>query len=315
MLVDVQVPVLLGGTPPSQNLGHLTTKGFDFSIGWHDQAGKWKYGITGMLSDSKNKLVELKGNDILSSGLNYAHQGYPINSYFGYQFNGIIQNEAQLQDYKKLSGIPSNIGVGDVMYKDVDGDGILSVHGDPAKGSKGDLVYLGSLQPRYTYSSRLELGYGGFDLMVFLQGVGKRMNIRDGSFSIPMSAVYFQPLEYWYGKSWTPEHTDAAFPRIVPGAVGFDNLLNYNWQYSQMRVNDLAYLRVKVITLGYNLPAAFCKRVKLSNARVYLSGENLFTVSKGTWMRSFDPEEGYSRSDEKTYPFTKNISFGLNIGF
>ena len=201
MLVNVQVPVTLGGTPPSQNLGHLVTRGFDLSLGWKDQVGKFRYSITGILNDSKNKLVELKGNDVLKQGLNFAHQGYSLNSYFGYESAGIIQNEEQLAVYKKLGGIPSNIGIGDMMYKDVDGDGKITAYGDPVKGSKGDMVNLGSILPRYTFSLNLNLAYSNFDLSVMMQGVGKQVNIRDGSFAVPMSAIYFQPLEYFYGKS------------------------------------------------------------------------------------------------------------------
>ncbi|WP_316818160.1 TonB-dependent receptor [Pedobacter nyackensis] len=315
MLVNVQVPATLGGTPPSQNLGHLTTRGFDFSIGWKDQAGKFKYGIVAILNDSKNKLVELKGNDVLSQGLNYTHQGYSLNSYFGYSFAGIIQNAEQLANYKKLAGVPNNIGIGDVMYTDIDGDGNITPYGDPTKGTKGDLVNLGNTLPRYTFSANINVSYSNFDLSVMMQGVGKQMNIRDGSFSVPMSAIYFQPLEYFYGKSWTPENTGAKYPRLIPGAVGFDNLLSYNWRYSSMRVNNLAYLRFKVITLGYNVPEALCKKLKVKGIRLYVSGQDLFTISNGTWGRSFDPEEGYKTTTEQTYPFTKVKSVGLNVKF
>lgn len=315
MLVNVQVPATLGGTPPSQNLGHLTTKGFDFSIGWKDQAGKLKYSITAILNDSRNKLVELKGNDVLSQGLNYTHQGYSLNSYFGYHFAGIIQNAEELANYKKLIGIPNNIGIGDVMYSDVDGDGNITPYGDPAKGTTGDLVYLGNTMPRYTFSTNINVSYANFDLSVMMQGVGKQMNIRDGVFSVPMSAVYFQPLAYFYGKNWTPENTSAQYPRLIPGSVGFDNLLNYNWRYSSMRVNNLAYLRFKVITIGYNVPEAFCKKLKIKGIRLYVSGQDLFTISNGTWGHSFDPEEGYQTTNEQTYPFTKVKSVGLNVKF
>nr|WP_121270268.1 TonB-dependent receptor [Pedobacter schmidteae] len=315
MLVNVQVPVTLGGTPPSQNLGHLVTKGFDLSLGWSDYVGKLKYSVTAMLNDSRNKLVELKGNDILKQGLNFAHQGYSLNSYFGYDFTGIIQNAEQLANYKKMTGIPSNIGIGDVMYRDVDGDGNITPFGDPLKGTKGDLVYLGTTLPRYTYSANLSASYANFDVSVMLQGVGKQMNIRDGEFSVAMNQIYFQPLDYFYGKSWTPENTGAAYPRLVPGAVGFDNLRNYNWRYSSMRVNNLAYLRFKVITIGYNVPEEFCKRLRVKGIRLYVSGQDLFTISKGTWGHSFDPEEGYQMTNEQTYPFTKVKSVGLNVKF
>lgn len=315
MLVNVQVPATLGGSPPSQNLGRLETKGFEFSLGWKDQIGKLRYSISGMVSDISNKLVELKGNNVLNMGLNYAHQGYSINSYFGYQMAGIIQNAEQLTEYKKLGNIPANIGIGDMMFADLDGDGKLTAYGDPVKKSKGDLKHLGSILPRYTYSANINLAWSNFDLNVVIQGVGKQVNIRDGSFAVPMSAIYFQPLEYFHGKSWTPENTGAQYPRLIPGAVGFDGLLGYNWQYSSMRVNKLSYLRFKAITLGYNLPAPICKLLHLNSARIYVSGQDMFTISQGTWGGSFDPEEGWQMSNEQTYPFTKVKSIGVNIKF
>jgi hypothetical protein len=159
------------------------------------------------------------------------------------------------------------------------------------------------------------VSYANFDISVMMQGVGKQMNIRDGSFAVPMSAIYFQPLQYFHGKNWTPENTDAPYPRLIPGSVGFDGLLGYNWRYSSMRVNNLAYLRFKVITIGYNVPEVFCKKLKLKGIRLYASGQDLFTISKGTWGHSFDPEEGYKTTTEQTYPFTRVTSVGLNVKF
>ena len=147
MLVTDQLPATLGGAAPSQNIGKLETKGWDFSIGWNDKIGEFKYGVSAMLSDSKNKLIELKGNDSYREGLVFAREGYSLNSYFGYQFDGIIKNSEQLADYKKLANIPSDIGMGDVMYRDIDGDGKITAFGDPSKGTKGDMMYLGNLLP------------------------------------------------------------------------------------------------------------------------------------------------------------------------
>jgi len=268
-----------------------------------------------MLSDSKNKLIELKGNDAYGEGLIYARKGYSLNSYFGYQFDGIIQNEEQLTAYKQLGNVPSNLGVGDVMFRDVDGDGKITAFGDASKGTSGDMVYLGNLLPRYTYSSNISVSYKGFDLSIFLQGIGKRQGIRTGEISVPLWQVWMQPLEYFYGKNWTPENPDAKFPRIIPGSVGFDGIRNWNWRYSSMRMNNLAYLRFKVVTLAYNLPQYLVSKAKVKNIRIYVSGQDLFTFSKDTWNKSFDPEETWERSDEQTYPFNSVISFGLDIKF
>lgn len=315
MLVNDQLPATLGGSAPTQNIGKLETKGWDLSLAWNDKIGNLGYSVSAMLSDSKNKLVELKGNDAYGEGLIYARKGYSLNSYFGYQFDGIIQNEEQLTAYKQLGNVPSNLGVGDVMFRDVDGDGQITAFGDASKGTSGDMVYLGNLLPRYTYSSNISVSYKGFDLSIFLQGIGKRQGIRTGEFAYPFTSVWMQPLEYFYGKNWTPENPDAKYPRIVPGAVGFDGIRNWNWRYSSMRMNNLSYLKLKVITLAYNLPQSLVHKAKMQNVRVYVSGQDLLTFSKDTWNNSFNPEETWERYDEQTYPFNSVISFGLDIKF
>lgn len=315
MLVNDQLPATLGGNAPAQNIGKLRTKGWDFSIGWSDKKGDFKYSITAIVSDSRNKLIELRGNDSYGEGLIFAREGYPLNSYFGYQFDGIIKTEEQLNQYKQMGNIPFNLDLGDVMYKDVDGDGKITAFGDPAKGTQGDLVYLGSQLPRYSFSSNINLSYKRFDLTLFLQGVGKRKGIRTGEFAYPFTAVWMQPLEYFYGKNWSEDNPDAEYPRIIPGFVGFDELRTWNWRVSSMQMNNLAYLSIKQLSLAYNLPHSYCSSLKAENIRIYLSTQDLYVFAKDTWNRSFSPEEVWERTDEQTYPFSRVISLGLDIKF
>ncbi|SDH35681.1 TonB-dependent receptor [Chitinophaga filiformis] len=312
MLVNVAVPALYGATPPSTNQGKLDTKGFEMMITWKDQVNDFRYSVSLQLSDSKNKLVELRNTDNYGEGLNQFRQGYPIYSYFGYVYEGIIKTEQQLNDYKKLQGIPSRISIGDVMYKDVDGDGKLTAFGDKTKGLSGDMVYLGNLTPRYTYSANFSAGYKNFDLQIFLQGVGKRNVIYEGAINQP-NTFFWPSLEYFYGKTWSPERPDAQYPRYLPGNLGYDDVRNYNYRASALTLQNVAYLRFKVITLGYNIPGSILKKAGIKSARIYFSGQDLFTLSKGTLGGNFDPEDGYR--NEGTYPFNKVYSLGLNVKF
>ncbi|HWV64708.1 SusC/RagA family TonB-linked outer membrane protein, partial [Chitinophaga sp.] len=107
MLVKVAVPASYGATPPSTNQGKLNTKGFEMMLTWKDQVKDFRYSVSLQLSDSRNKLVELKNTDNYGEGLNQYRQGYPIYSYFGYVYDGIIKTQKQLDDYKKLEGVPS----------------------------------------------------------------------------------------------------------------------------------------------------------------------------------------------------------------
>jgi TonB-linked SusC/RagA family outer membrane protein len=316
MLINDQLPAVLGGSAPTQNIGKLKTHGWDFSLGWRDRIDDFRYGISAIISDSQNKLIELKGNDSYGEGLIRAREGYALDSYFGYQFDGMIQNTAQLDEYKKLGGlVPTQIDLGDVMFRDLDGDGKITTFGDGTPENPGDMTYLGNLTPRYTYSVNIDLSYKNVDFSLFMQGVGKRNGIRYGDFAQPYYYVWHQPLAWFYGKNWTEDNPGAQYPRITPGGVGYDNIRDWNWRTSSMRMNDLSYLRFKLISIGYNAPKTFCNMLKMQNARIYLTAQDLFTISKGSWDNNFDPEETYERNDEQTYPFSSVISLGLDIRF
>lgn len=312
MLVNIAVPATFGGTPPTSNQGKLVTKGFEANVQWRDQIGAFRYSIAIQLSDSKNKLVELKNSENFNEGLNFVRKGYSIYSYFGYVYDGIIKTQEELERYRALQNIPSNISIGDVMYKDLDGDGVLTAFGDRSKGLKGDMVYLGNLLPRYTYAGNFNFGYKQFDLSFFLQGVGRRNIQYQGAIATP-NTFFWPSLEYYYGKTWTPDRPDAPYPRYLPGSVGYDGIRNYNYRTSALTMQNVAYLRFKTITLGYNLTSPVLQKLKINSLRIYLSGQDLFTFSKGTLGGNFDPEDGFR--NEGTYPFSKVYSFGVNLKF
>ncbi len=313
MLVDVAVPATFGGRSPSQNLGRLNTKGFDAVLTWADKIKDFEYSVSVQLSDSKNKLVELQNSDDYSEGLNFVSENYPINSYFGYVFDGIIKTEEQLNKYKQIKGTPSKLNIGDVMYKDVDGDGEITAFGDKTRNLNGDMVYLGNLSPRYTYSSTIDLSYKNTFIQLFLQGIGKRSVMYTGDFSVPFYWNWFQPLEYFYDKTWSVDRQGAEYPRIIPGGLGYDEVRDWNWRTSSMRMENVAYLRLKMLTIGYNIPSTLCSKLKIEKAKLYCSGQDLFTFSKGTWEGNFNPED--DRRDEANYPFNKVFSIGVNIKF
>ena len=126
-----------------------------------------------MFSDATNKVTSLNGIATYNEGLNGAVEGYSTNSYFGYVADGYIQSEEELAEYLKMEGVTAGIRVGDMKYKDIDGDGKLTPYGD-GKEYKGDLVYLGNTNPRFNYGVNLDMEWRGFDFSALIQGVGKR---------------------------------------------------------------------------------------------------------------------------------------------
>lgn len=320
MLISVTYPSALGVDAPKTNSGKLEVKGWEVALGWRDRIGDFGYSVRGSLSDAKNKVVERIGGNLVREGLNEAMTGYPLNSYFGYVFDGIIQNEQELAEYEARfpnGGIPGHgtLSVGDAKYKDLDGNGKLTESGD---GS--DMVYLGDANPRYSFGLNLGFDYKGFDLSMFIQGVGKRTMFLEGEARMPFAEPWYQSDAYWYGKTWTAERTNAKYPAITNnGKKG------YNYYHSTNTKHNVAYARLKNLQFGYTIPKSIVSKVGLEKIRVYFSGEDLFEIHNSP--AGWDPEElgvfDYNTSDGHVtknhslsfYPFSRNFSFGASIVF
>lgn len=308
MLIPITYPSMLGISAPATNSGELKINGWEVTLGWRDQIGDFSYSVRANVSDARNEVSKRIGNSLIGLGMNRTPVGYPMDSYFGYVFDGIIQNEQQLNEYKsrfpKNDLVQSKIAVGDAMYKDLDGDGNLTVLGDGTEGA-GDMVYLGNTNPRYNFGLNLNAEYKGFDFGAFIQGVGKRTMFLEGEASKPFAAPWYQSAEYWYGKTWTPERTDAKYPAITN-----DGKKDYNYYVSTNTKHNVAYVRLKNLQFGYTIPKKHLQKFKLEKIRVYFSGEDLFEIhnAPGGW----DPEEG---GGYVSYPFARNYSLGVNIVF
>lgn len=308
MLIPKTYPSMLGADAPSTNSGHLSIHGWEISLGWRDQIKDFSYSVRFNISDAKNKVVDRVGSNLIKLGNNETPTGYPLNSYFGYEFDGIIQNEQELEAYKSRfseGGIPGDLSVGDAMYKDLDGDGKLSVLGDGKEGS-GDVKYLGDKNPRYNFGFNLSMAWKGFDLSAFIQGVGRRTMFLEGESRCPMPEAWYQSAEYWYGKTWTPERTDAQYPVIT-----LKDKRNYNYYVSTNTKFNVAYARLKNLQFGYTIPQTLTSKAGLQKVRVYFSGEDLFEVHNTP--NGWDPEE--NSGSITSYPFTRNYSFGINVVF
>lgn len=309
MLISITYPSVLGINAPTTNSGELKVNGWELVLGWRDRIGEFHYSVRASLSDAQNKMTKRIGNDLITHGHNKIPLNYPMSSYFGYVFDGIIQNEEELAEYKarfpKHSVIQSKIRVGDAKYKDLDNDGNLTALGDGTPGA-GDMVYLGNTNPRYNFGINLSAEYKGFDFSAFINGVGKRTIVLDGDASKPFNAPWYQSAEYWYGKTWTPERTNARFPEISND----NDRKGYNYAVSTNTRHNIAFARLKNIQLGYSIPKSYTQKLKMEKVRVYFSGEDIFEIhnAPGGW----DPEDG---GGFVSYPFARNFSFGINVTF
>lgn len=316
MLVSVSMPGTVGINVPKSNDGKLKTWGWEFNLGYQDKVGDFSYSVNMNIADNQNKVVKYGGaNDIVSPGVNKLVEGYALNSIWGYQADGYFQTEAELAQapsYKEIlnkAGVP---GLGDVRYVDVNGDGKISPGGGRLN-DLGDLVYLGDINARYQYGFNVNLSYKHVDVGMFIQGIAKRKFKPSNELIQPLLASYYMPMSF-QTDYWTPDNPDAAFPR--PYLEG-----SQNFQSSSKWFLNGAYARLKNIQIGYTLTKDQMKNLPFSRIRCYVSGEDLFTLSKmGVFKGVVDPEmkpmrEGTTTEIASPYPFARTVSFGINLDF
>lgn len=308
MLVQITYPAVLGDKAPSSNNGKFKNYGFDGQLNWRDKIGEVNYYVGGTLSFARNKLVDYGGTTVLKSGYVDKQQGYALNSIFGMRYGGKIQNEEQLEAYltkyydKNGIGMPANLRVGDNMFCDENGDGVLD---------QNDYIYLGSDTPEISYSFNFGASWKGFDVNVTFQGVGNRFVYRsDGNWTQPFRALYQNSTTASIGKTWSKDNPDAFYaPYSSDG-----NINTYNYQASSLTSQDGRYLRLKNVTIGYTFPERLLKKTKIfSSARLYVTGTDLW--EKTNIVDGWDPEAKRDASSTARYPFTRNFTFGANLTF
>jgi TonB-linked SusC/RagA family outer membrane protein len=332
MLLSIAYPAVLGANAPSTNSGNLETWGWEGILTWKDHIGKLNYSISGNITDSQNKLVYYNGTALLGPGYNPTVEGYPLGSYFGLKYAGRIQTQDQLDAYNKYynpGGVVNTIGIpvaspltnlpgqfsglrpGDNMFADVNGDGKLTT--GTSTSDMGDLVYLGSDVPRYTFGLNVGLQWKGFDFYTIFQGVGKRTIFRaNGSannWRTPYTALGQSQTTAWIGKTWSPDNTDAYYPNLHTNGIN-----GYNYQASTWSVENGAYVRLKNVVLGYTLPQSLLQKSGVISAlRIYVSGSDLWEITgvHDAW----DPETTRTTSGNERYPFYRYLTLGANITF
>lgn len=295
MLVNLPVANALGYAGSSflpANAASMVNDGWEFSTTYKNNIGKFNYSITGNISDVKNKVLDTKGLDIVQ-GNQVSRKGYSIRSYYLYHTNGLYQAK---DDITKPYNGTRNTGAGDVKFVDMDANDTIN--------SK-DRVLVGNNFPRYDYSINLNADYKGFDLNVFIYGVGKRQNYVSGIGVEPFNAGNWiaSGLETALDR-WTPTNTNAKYPRLYSGGNG-------NYTASDYWLRNGAFMRIKQITIGYTLSKKISDRIKVQQLRIYVNAVNPFTFSN--YEPGFDPE--VSNTNGAFYPITKTTTVGVSLRF
>lgn len=321
------LPEVLGAPEPRENAANLRTKGFELSVNWQDGGkigGKpFSYNIGFILSDYQNTITKFDNpSKILSDYYVGQHPG----EIWGYSIGGLFQSDQEAMDYKvdqsavnqKILTSPGEWGrtrAGDMKFTDLNGDNIIN-KGKNTLEDHGDLRIIGNKEPRFPFGVNGGARFANFDMSFIVQGIGKQ-NWYPGSesdkFWGPFSRAYisFLPKDF-ISKVSTLEDPNRYFPinRSYDALSAGRSLYENNDRYLQ----DLAYIRLKNLTLGYTVPSSLLKKVGLTRCRVYFSGENMFTLTKMD-TKYIDPETASANNDGRGYPLSKMYSFGLDLSF
>ena len=321
----VRAPMLLsyGTNAPYVNGGDIENKGYEIQLNWNDKIGKdFRYSVSANFSHNKNEVTRLANSEgIIHGGSNAIAQntaelyriqvGYPIGYFWGYEMEGIIQNEKQLQEYldRNCSGDKANslqgesLQPGDVMFKDVNGNGKIDKGDD-------DKTMIGDPNPDFTLGLNINISYKGFDFA--LNGYG--------SFGQQVAKSYRQFSDHpddnyctdVYTKYWTGEGSTNRYPRFSDGKTANMSEISRVW------IEDADFFKISRISLGYDFKRLYSK-LPVQKCRLYVALSNFFTF---TGYSGMDPEVGFGNGaswasgiDCGYYPSARSWQVGLNINF
>lgn len=304
MLTPKLLPSTYGVGSSKVNNGELKSWGWEIEMKYRDKVGdNLSYSLGLNLSDNKNKLISYSGQKVIWPGTVGILEGQALNTIWAYKTDGYFNSIQEVQDSWTFQD--SRTGAGDVKYVDIDGDGrITAGRGTPE--NPGDLVNMGTSQPRYTFGFNGSAEWKGVDFSFFFQGVGKRTFYADGNAAMPMAATWIMPVKA-HLDYWTPENPNATYPRPYIG--GWHNFLpSDKWMLNGR------YVRLKNLQVGYSFSSRIMQRVRLTRARIFFSGQDLFTLSgMGPFKKMFNPEN--SNGTGHDYPFFSSASMGVNLTF
>ena len=285
------LPATWAYAAPIDNLGAMRNKGVEFLINHRNEIGDFSYSASFNMGVNDNK-VEKYPNPTKANN-RIQEEGYAWNSYYGLEAIGFYQNQEEVENLPKILNAP--VQPGDIIFKDQNGDGEISLD-----EGKDDRVVLGSEMPNITYGLQLNFGYKGFNLSMIGQGAA------DVSQAIPTGIKFpFQNnsrAREEHLNRWTPQTPNAENPRTLV------NSGDHNKYFSSYLIEDASYFRLKNIQLGYTIPEKFIQGLGVQNVNIYLSGQNLLTITDLT--EDFDPE---ASGVVTSYPNVKTYSAGFNI--
>lgn len=297
MLMSKNYPDVLGASAPSENAADLRNTGWELAVTWYNKFGKdWSFSFNLALSDYQTEITKY---DNPTGAIGSYYVGKKVGEIWGYKTVGLFQNAEELASAADQSRIGSNWRVGDVHYADLDGDGVITT-GSNTLDDTGDRIRIGNTTPRYSFGLNPTIRYKNFSLDIFAQGLLKRDFYPSTSNFLrfwPFKSISME--KWWYEDAWSPENPNGYFP--LPQYAYSDGK---NTPAQTRYLQNGAYIRLKNVTLSYNIPLKF-----VSSAQVYLNGTNLWEAS-GTY-KTLDPEDSASLTPK--YMFHRSYTLGIRV--
>ena len=293
ILLPISLPSIVGDVQPTiVNAGEVSNRGWEFGITLRNSESAFKYNINANLSTVKNRVEKLHPNlPSLVGSVTRTEPGQPLNAYYGYVFEGVYQNTDEIKTHLHGTTNPTSLP-GDIRFKDRNGDGRID---------DNDRDFIGDPNPGLLYGFNLSGSYKNFDMSILLQGVGSVDRYNDSKKIIDYDT---RPFNYTTNilNAWDGEGSTNKIPR-----VSFTD--NGSSRISSIFVEDASYFRLKNIEIGYSFTNI--RKLGLQNIRIYVSGQNLFTLTGYTGL---DPEST-DLIDMGTYPQSKSFIGGINLSF
>lgn len=297
IIVQLPIPLVLGGlTPPFENLGEMENEGLEFIANYSKSnfdRNKLDYNIGLNFTYIKNQVTKFAGGKSPDQ-LYLIREGYGFNTLYGYKSVGIYQSDAEALEHMYANGFKPKAG--NLKFEDVNGDGRLDFE---------DKQELGNTVPKFTFGISPGVKYKGFDLNILFQGIlGVNVYTQNNFTNIDFEN---RVISTRWLNAWTPKNTDTSVP-----SAKFDN--SWDESPSSYWVQELNYIKLKNIQLGYAFHESFLTKAKLTKAYVYLNAQNVFSLVSDDY-EGYDPERNTFNSGYSVYPVPRIVSLGVNLNF
>lgn len=342
--VGIDLPATFGATAPKGNYADMTTRGWEFTLSWRDDLSlgnkPFHYDVKVTLSDYVSKIdkytnPEMELGNYYDARVNY-YEGMTLGEIWGYETEGFFTSREDIENHasQKLY-FASNSGTwlpGDIKFKDLNGDGVID-YGTNKVHDPGDRKIIGNTTPRYSYSLNLGAGWSNIFFSAFFHGIGQQ-DWWPGTDNALFWGQYNRPYNNipssMIGNIWSEDNPDAYFPRYR-GYVALQSTRELSVTQTRY-LQNVAFVRLKNLQVGYNLPQQLISSAKMKNARIYLSAENLWAWSPMYKItNNIDVGNIYGQDQESAsavggsgiangsqaynYPILKSVSFGLSVTF